>query len=57
MDKLYQITLSYCCAGIIVENNIVKKTAPIFKWMIGKNLLFIESWVDKKAGKIIRCKG
>ena len=56
MEILYQITLSYACASIIVKNNIVIKTAPIFNWMIGKNLMEIRYWVDKKMGSITKVK-
>jgi len=50
--ELYQIILSYACAGIIVENDIVIKTAPIFSWMIGKSLIEVQAWVYKKNGVI-----
>jgi len=56
MEELYQITLSYACAGIIVKNNIVVKTAPIFHWMIGKNLNQITTWVYNKNGHINKIK-
>jgi hypothetical protein len=56
MKELYQITLSYACAGIIVENDIVKETAPIFHWMKGKNINEVKSWVNKKSGTIIKVK-
>lgn len=54
MKELYQITLSYACAGIVLENQIVTKTAPIFNWMKGKNIDQVKNWVDKKQGKIIK---
>ncbi len=27
--KIYQINLPYMCAGVVVEDNIIVKTAPI----------------------------
>ena len=36
--KIYQITLPYACFGIQVNNGVIKKTAPIGKWMIGKDI-------------------
>ena len=54
MKELYQITLPYACAGIIIENNIVVKAAPIFNWMKGKNLNEIKRWVNNKKGTIIK---
>lgn len=53
---LYRITTGYFCAGIIVENNIVKEAAPILNWTIGKHILFITSWVDMKNGTIEQLK-
>lgn len=49
---LYRITLSYACFGIETNNKIVIFTAPIGKWMIGKNIEFIKNWVKRKKGKI-----
>lgn len=50
----YWIGLKYATFGIRTENNIVKESAPIGKWMVGKNLEEIKKWVVKKQGKIIR---
>lgn len=52
MKQLYQITLSYLCAGIIVEDDYVIKAAPILKWMVGKTIYKVEFWVYKKNGTI-----
>jgi hypothetical protein len=49
---LYQITLSYACFGIEVEEGMVVFAAPIAKWMVGKDLSYVEKWVKKKNGKI-----
>ena len=54
MKILYRISLSYACGGIIIEDSFVKKTAPIFSWMINKDLNFIQNWVHKKKGTIMR---
>lgn len=54
MRILYQITLSYACAGIIVLNNVVIESAPIFNWMIGKNMVDICIWLAKKRGKLVK---
>ena len=56
MEKSYQITLEYACAGIIVKGNIVRRTAPIFKWMVGKDIQTIQEWVNKKHGVIKEVK-
>jgi hypothetical protein len=52
MEELYQIILSYACAGIIIKNGVVVRAAPIFHWMIGKNLNEVKTWVYKKNGVI-----
>ena len=56
MDTIYQIDLPYACGGLLCENDIVIKAPPIFKWMIGKNIKYIESWVKSKNGQLIKAK-
>jgi hypothetical protein len=51
-DKLYQITLDYACFGILVCDDYVIAAAPIGKWMIGKTIYQIESWVNNKNGRL-----
>lgn len=55
-EELYQIILSNAVAGIIIKNDIVIKAAPIFDWMIGKNINQIKMWVYNKQGKINKIK-
>lgn len=52
--KLYQVDTGYACAGVVVENDIVMETAPIFKWMIGKDWSSVSKW--KKIVKIEEVK-
>jgi len=49
---LYRISSYYFVAGIFTKNNIVIKTAPILKWMNGKNINFIKSYCLSKHWKI-----
>ena len=35
----YQITSNYFCAGIIVKNDYVIKTAPIINYFNGENII------------------
>lgn len=52
-NTLYYITIPYACFGIEVNiNSIVVNTAPIAKWMVGKHINEVKSWIDKKGGKI-----
>lgn len=50
--KTYQIKTVYGCFGIDVKNGVVEETAPIAKWMKGKNINTIKNWVEKKNGSI-----
>lgn len=52
LKKLYWISLSYATFGVITTNDIVTSTAPIAKWMMGKNIEEIKNWVTNKKGKI-----
>jgi len=54
MEGLYQIKLSYATFGISTYNDIVIKTAPIGKWMIGKDINFIINWTFKKGGTVLQ---
>ena len=49
---LLQIDLPYACAGIVVENDMITEAAPIFKWMVGKDLNYVCGWVQSKGGVV-----
>jgi len=38
----------------MVKNSIIVETAPIGKWMRGKNIEGIKGWVKKKGGHLIK---
>lgn len=38
MIRFFYINIGYAVFGIESDNNIITKTAPIAKWMIGKTL-------------------
>ena len=50
---LYQIDVGYACAGVVTHGDVVSESAPIFKWMIGKELKTVVTWVKNKGGTII----
>ena len=54
---LYVINLPYANFGIIVENDIIIRAAPIGHWMINKNISFVSQWVNKKGGTIEKWEG
>jgi len=50
---LWRIVLPYAVFGVIVKNNIIVDSAPIGKWMIGRTLDFIQSWIANKNGTML----
>jgi hypothetical protein len=51
-EFLWRIELPYAVAGIIVVDNRVIESAPIFAWMVGKTLAECEAWVLRMGGKM-----
>lgn len=51
---LYQITLANICAGIIVEDGIIVRTAPVLAWMRLQRMAVIGRWVQSHRGTITR---
>jgi len=52
---LYSIDTGYACFGIIEDNGVVKQTAPIANWALGKKIETILSYFkDKKHAIIIK---
>lgn len=50
---LYQIILNYACFGIIVsEDDKIIDSAPIGRWMIGRDLKDVKRWINSKNGSI-----
>lgn len=49
---LVRVVTSYFVAGLLVENGIVKKAAPILRWTVGKPLEDVYAWVKKKGGSM-----
>jgi len=53
--KLYQVKLPYACFGVILnKKNIVIKSAPIARWLVGKNIYELERYVERKKGTMRR---
>ena len=54
-EELYQIDTGYACFGIVVENGIVTRTAPISKYSLGKRVEQVLSYYrNVKKAKIIK---
>ena len=52
-ERLFWCDIGYATFGIVSENNVVIKTAPITRWMIGKPLQEIKPWLISKHAKVI----
>lgn len=49
--KTYYVDVGYACFSVdIGDDGICFATAPIAKWMAGKNIQDIEKWVHGKGG-------
>lgn len=49
----YWIDINHACFAVLVtDDNVVEKAPPIAKWMIGRQLDEVRSWVTKKQGSI-----
>jgi hypothetical protein len=53
MSELWKIDVGYFCAGLLSEDGIVIKAAPILKWTLGKNIEDVQKWVKSKRGLMI----
>lgn len=49
---LYFIDLPYACFGLVTENNLIVRAAPIAKWAKGKNINEVLNFYKKKGAKI-----
>ena len=54
MEILYRIESNYFTCGIIIENNLVIRTAPIVNYMLNWNLFKVLLYCKKKNFKIIK---
>ena len=56
-DNLFmRIVAPYFVAGVIVEESVVIKAAPIVGWMIGKNWGYCKFWAQKKGFQVERIR-
>ncbi len=54
---LIQVTLSYLCAGVVVENNRIVRAAPMLAWSQGQPLRYLTVWVERRRGQILVVQG
>jgi hypothetical protein len=57
MVKLYQGILKNITAGVLVEDDIIVKTAPIFNWSRGFPLEVLSNWLYNKGGRLEEING
>lgn len=48
MRKLWRLTTTFACAGLVTDEGLVTESAPIFKWTRGKALIQVEAYYRKK---------
>ncbi len=49
---MYQVFLPYATYGLETKDDIIVAAPPIARWMIGKHIDAIRSFLDRKQGKI-----
>lgn len=51
---LYRIKLGKVVAGVVVEDGLITKAAPVFRWMQGKPMRDIRTWIEgrRPAGRV-----
>ena len=53
MERWFYIDIHYATFGICSKDDIVIKTAPIAKWMLGEKLTDIKPFLLKKKAKVV----
>jgi hypothetical protein len=51
-QELCRIEAPYFTAGLLLENDIVKDAAPIIKYLVGKNRLYVVGHAFKKEWRL-----
>jgi hypothetical protein len=54
MKELYVADIGYACFGVVVEDDIVKDAPPIARWLLGKNVEKLKSYVKQRNGKLVK---
>ena len=54
MKELYIADIGYACFGVVVEDDIVKEAPPIAKWLLGRNISKLKSYVKQRNGKLVK---
>ena len=49
---LLQITAPCYCAGVVIEDDVVIRAAPILRWSLGKSYQFLENYFQRKGFKV-----
>jgi hypothetical protein len=56
IDRYFWIDIHYACFGIIATEDVVSEAPPIARWMVGKSLADIKSWLLNKKAKVLEIK-
>lgn len=47
--RLIRITSTYFCCGVVVDGNwVVVEAAPIIKWMVGRHLKELKTFLQRR---------
>jgi hypothetical protein len=52
--RLYRVECPYYCAGLIVEDGVVTRAAPVLKWTVGANWAAVWYRLEVVQGKTVR---
>jgi len=53
---LVEVSARYFCAGIIIENGLIREAAPILAWSIGKDYDYFKRYALSKGWRIVELK-
>jgi hypothetical protein len=59
-DALYQVTAKHLCAGLTFDDDeLCTGAAPILRWAIGHQMVYIEGYCERKGWKLeqVQTKG
>ena len=49
---ILQIDSGYFCAGVVLDNDRVQRTAPIVKYMLGWTLQRVRDYCERKSWRL-----
>jgi len=53
-ETWYRVSLPGSTFGVMAKHGVVREAPPITRWMIGRSLAEVTTWVKKKYGAIVQ---